>query len=90
MFPAMLDNAKVLYYTPAGDYGAVYWTTGKIAEHIVYLAICRYPVGSEYYLFGCNAEYEVVSDIPFDNIPACMNAARLSIQAEISWIAARD
>ena len=84
----MLDNAKVLYYTPAGDYGAVYWITGEIAEHIVYLAICRYPASSEYYLFGCNAEYEVVSDSPFADPQECMRAAQFSDRKEILWIRA--
>ncbi len=90
MFPSFPDNAKVLYHTSAGSYGTVCRTTGEIADPITFLAICRYPGDRSYYLFGFNAEYEVVSDIPFDDIPACMNAARLSMQTEISWIAARD
>lgn len=90
MFPSFLDNAKVLYHTPAGNYGTVCLTTGEIADHIIFLAICRYPGDSQYYLFGCNAAYEVVSDMPFDDIPACMNAARLSHGEGLLWIASEN
>ena len=89
MFPTILDGANVLYHTPAGHYGAVRLDTGEIADYITFLAICRYPDRSEYYLFSCNAEYEIVSDFPFEDIPACMTSARLSCQKDIQWIAAK-
>ena len=44
MFPNTLDNAKVLYYTD-----------GKVADYIKYLAICKYQNRKEeYYLFRCD------------------------------------
>ena len=49
MFPNILDNAIVYFYTQKGDYGSVFYDNGKI-ECIHYLAICSYD-NKEYYLF---------------------------------------
>ena len=62
IFPETLDNAHVLYFTPQASYGTVCFTTGKIADHICYLAICKYENDNNYYLFGCDSNYDVVSD----------------------------
>lgn len=87
MFPKSLDNAQVLYYTPLDNYGETYYTAGEIADHIKYLAICKYENDHSYYLFGCNINYEVVSDSPWESIQECMNVAHSSYQKNISWIA---
>lgn len=42
MFPTELDNAKVLYYTPQDDYGAIKYPNGEVADYYHYLAICTY------------------------------------------------
>ena len=86
-FPEILDNAKVLYYTPREHYGLVRYTTGEIADHICYLAICKYNNACTYYLFGCDKDYEVVSDSPWDSVEECMTVARDSYDCDISWIA---
>ena len=52
MFPNILDNAIVYFYTQKGNYGSVFHDNGKI-EHVHYLAICSYD-NKEYYLFHCN------------------------------------
>lgn len=92
MFPDTLDNASVLYYTPPGSYGVILYPSGEIAGRIAFLAICQYPTGGEYYLFGCSAAYEVVSDWPCDSVQECMNAAQFSRERnhsdEIIWIKA--
>ena len=31
MFPRELDGAKVLFYTPHGDYGAIKYPNGEVA-----------------------------------------------------------
>ena len=41
-FPDYLDNAKVLYFTPKGNYGDLYYDDGTIAAHFTYMAICKY------------------------------------------------
>lgn len=86
-FPTMLDNASVLYYTPENCYGEVYYTTGELAENIRYLAICKYEDDASFYLFGCNADYEVVSDSPWMSVEECMRIAKNSYDCVISWIA---
>ena len=36
MFPTELDNAKVLYYTPRDDYGAITYPSGEVADYSHY------------------------------------------------------
>lgn len=86
-FPKMLDNASVLYYTPENCYGEVYYKTGELAEQIRYLAICKYENDTSYYLFGCNADQEVVSDSLWESADECMCVAQSSYNCAISWIA---
>jgi len=86
MFPKVLDHARVLYYTPEDCYGGVYYSTGELAEHICYLAICKYENDSAYYLFGCNMNHEVVSDSPWESVDECMRVARCSYNGVISWV----
>ena len=88
MFPSVLDNAKVLYYTPPGHYGDLYLTTGEIEDRIVYRAVCQYPDDHKYYLFGCNEEYEVITDWPCDSLQEAMQAAKAPDQEKIIWIQA--
>ena len=88
MFPSSLDNANVLYYTPAGRYGDLCLITGEIQDHIIYFAVCQYPGDSQYYLFGCNDQTEVITDWPCETLQAAMDAARSSDQAKIIWIQA--
>ena len=86
-FPKILDGANVLYFTPQSSYGAIYCTTGEIADHICYLAICKYENSNTFYLFGCNWDYEVVSDSLWGSIKECMCNAKDSYGCDISWIA---
>ena len=86
MFPAELDNAKVLYYTPYDDYGAIKYPNGEVADYYHYLAICSYSRDDEYYLFCCNENYEVVSDWIDSSIEKCMEVAASSYKENIQWI----
>ena len=86
MFPAELDNAKVLYYTPYDDYGAIKYPNGEVANYYHYLAICSYSRDDEYYLFCCNENYEVVSDWIDSSIEKCMEVAASSYKENIQWI----
>lgn len=86
-FPKLLDNASILYQTPENCYGEIYYTTGELAEQILYLAIYKYENDTSYYLFGCNADQEVVSDSPWKSVEECMCVAKGSYSCAISWIA---
>ena len=88
MFPTELDNAKVLYYTPQDDYGAIYYPNGEVADYYHYLAICTYSKKDEYYLFCCDENYEVVSDYYDSSIENCMKVAARSYKGNICWIKA--
>lgn len=83
MFPNILDDALVHFYTQKRDYGSVFYDNGKI-EYIHYLPICSYD-NKEYYLFHCNNKFEVIADYLFDSIEECMNMANRS-KKEIVWI----
>ncbi len=85
MFPAELDNARVLYFTPKGDYGAIKYPNGEIADYYHYLAICKYPEDDSYYLFCCNANYEVVNDWNESSIENCKKIAASSYNENILW-----
>ena len=75
-FPKELDGAKVLYYTPRSDYGAMEYLGGEIAAYYRYLAICKYPN---------DKSYEVVSDTVWNSIGECMNVAASSYKENIVW-----
>lgn len=87
MFPEKLDNANVLYYTPKDNYGYIYYDNGEIADHINYLAICKYAnQKEECYLFKCDENYEVVGDSLWSSIEECMKVANSSYGGNIIWI----
>lgn len=87
MFPKVLDNAKVLWYTDRGDYGPVFYTTGEPCDRQAYFAICQYAGSSGCYLFSCNAAFEVLTDFPCDTAEECkQHAARW--HAGLVWHAA--
>ena len=73
MFPNILDNATVYFYTQKWDYGSVSYDNGKM-ECVHYLAICSYD-NKEYYLFHCNDKFEVIADYLFDSIEECKSIA---------------
>ena len=83
-----MDNAKVLYYTPQDNYGAITYPGGEVADYDHYLAICAYPKDDNYYLFCCKENYEVVSDCPVSSIEECMEVVASSYKENIRWIKA--
>ena len=75
MFPIKLDGAIVLYYTSQDDYGYSIFPNGEIADHYRYLAICKNTKDDKYYLFCCDENYEVVSDMLYNSVEECMAIA---------------
>ena len=84
MFPNKLDGATVLYYTSQGDYGYSIFPDGSVADRYRYLAICKYSNDDKHYLFCCDENYEVVSDMLYDSIDECMTTA-LQYKENIVW-----
>ena len=72
IFPDVLDNAKVLFYTPKGDYGDLFYDEGTVASHFAYLAICKYEKDNSFCLFKCNENFEVETDELWSTIEECM------------------
>lgn len=91
-FPDTLDNAKVLFYTPKGNYGELLYDDGTIAAHFAYLAICKYDGDNGFYLFKCNENYKVETDNLFDSINECMGikAAGSNDTENVLWINKTD
>lgn len=84
MIPSELDNAKVIFYTDKDFFGTVNYTTGEVFENICYLAICAYPNATDFYLFYCNGEFEVITDTLCDSIEDCMEIANHR-KNDIAW-----
>ncbi len=89
MFPSVLDNAKVLYYTSKDNYGVIRWPDGETADAYGYLAICKYENDENYYLFCCDANYEVVTDAAWESIEKCIQVAS-AYKENIAWIKMTD
>lgn len=75
MFPDELDGAKVIMHTPEGDYGSLPSWDGKGSERCVFVAICKYDNEDSYYLFHCNADFEVLSDSSWFSVEECQQIA---------------
>ena len=86
MFPKTLDDTTVLFYTEKGDYGAVYSTTGEVLDRVCFLAICRYENTNECCLFGCNENYDVISDSLWESVEECQRVAEASCTETPLWI----
>lgn len=86
MFPEELDGAKVLYFTPEGNYGVMHYAAGGVAAYFKYLAICKYDDSDGYYLFCCNGNKEVETDSLWDSVNECMGVADCSYGGKILWV----
>ncbi len=90
-FPDTLNSAKVLFYTPKGNYGDVIFNDGT-KSHISYMAICRSDRNSGFYLYKCNENYQIESEDLFNSIDECMKAKTVggTDPEELSWISKND
>ena len=85
MFPSQLDGATVLEYTSKGHYGFLTdydESNAPIVKELCYYAICRYQ-RNEYYLFGCDQQYNVMCDYLFPSVEQCKE--NLTIPRETIW-----
>ncbi len=52
-----------------------------------FFTVPKYPnKNNEFYLFGCDEQYEVVGDSLWESIEICMGVANSSHGGEILWI----
>ena len=85
MFPELLDGAKVLLYTVFGNYAYVRYTTGDIFNAVNYFAVCQYKNDDDFYLFGCNAYFEVISDYICKNVEECQELVQSFSCEKLHW-----
>ncbi len=72
--PDELDGAKVLLWSRLPEKETLYYSDGRVWAEIEYYAICKYEKDNGYYLFKCDARFEVQSDSIFDSVEECKNA----------------
>ncbi len=74
MFPDYLEGAKVLEYTEAGHYGFLEdYDENEVPfqREVRYLALCRYSGDDSYYIFSCDADFNVICDNCFHSPEIC-------------------
>lgn len=90
--PAIIGGAKVILYTPIDERHQ--WTgntqhivNGKLADNICGLAICQYELEEGYYLFGCDENWQSVTDTFHDTIEDAKDQAAFEYEnIHHSWI----
>ena len=86
MFPDTLDNAIVLEYTSRKhfhqftDYDD---DDNPVLKEICYYAICCYESG-QYYLFGCDEHFDVLTDDCWDTVEECKQS-ELLLPPDTMW-----
>ncbi|REJ89477.1 MAG: hypothetical protein DWQ34_19675 [Planctomycetota bacterium] len=80
--PAEIDGAVVLYFAVINDDRC--WTSncrhtsgGDVRGPAAGLAICRYPGEPDCYLFGCDSEWNVISDTYHSTLDDAKSQAEL-------------
>lgn len=81
-FPTEIDGAKVIIITSnsvSNQYGIV-GTINDINEiidelTITAIAICQYEGSKEFYLFSCDAEWEVIGDTVYNTFKEAKESA---------------
>lgn len=81
--PAQLDGAEVLWWADLARASATGWTTHRVRGEVLGpaagLAICRYAGDGEFYLFYCDAEWNVRTDTCHESVE------RAKAQAEFEY-----
>lgn len=86
--PARLDGADVLHYVVSRRGGFYDIEGAEPPERVVAMAICRYKGSGDLYCFGCNARWDVVSDVDCASIEEGMRIAADQARGEaLDWIA---
>ncbi|GGI11528.1 hypothetical protein [Gottfriedia solisilvae] len=83
--PIELDGARVILHTinsEANNYGSVgiLGDDNEIIDElpITAMAICHYEGSSEYYLFSCDLNWEVIGDFDHDSLEDAKESAKIN------------
>ena len=65
--PSEIDDAALLVYSPIDDRHtptdeSKHYAAGQLTPTPAALAICRYEDANAFYLFGCDENWEVITD----------------------------
>ena len=78
-FPDKLDHAAVLEFSDFGNFG----TIKGDGRTVCYFAICQYPNDTDYYLFLCADDYDVIIDCCMESMESCKKTA--SLRGDVVW-----
>jgi hypothetical protein len=90
--PDTIGGAKVIWYSPIDQRHQYTGNTqhivnGKIADNIYGLAICQYELEEGYYLFGCDQNWQSVTDTFHDTMEDAKDQAEFEyVIIHRSWI----
>ncbi len=78
-----IDGAKVIKLSKRGLYGNVDFKSEMKVVKIEYIAICQYENDDDYYLFACDANFNVLGDSVYDNYENAKKAAKINYEADL-------
>ena len=88
--PSQLDGAKVILYIeniPTNDLGYVQYPDHN--DTVTALAIAQYDGETSYYIFGCDADWNVISDTLHPSLNDALECAKNSYSLDgQQWIKA--
>lgn len=90
--PEEIGGAKVIFYTAIDKRHSFTNATkqivrGKLIKEISGLAICKYENESAYYLFGCNENWESITDTWHEEIEDAINQAEFEYKGtQDTWL----
>ncbi len=86
--PKEIDDSETVLYTPIDDRHrptekSKHYAAGNLVATPASLAICRYEDASAFYLFGCDAEWNVLTD----SCHLSLDEAKEQAEAEFEGVA---
>ena len=94
--PGVIDGAKVLLYTPVDARhrhtgGCRNYVAGELAGPAAGLAVCRYEGDPAVYLFGCDEEWNAVTDSWHQTVEEAKSQAEFEYEGvSATWLTPED
>jgi hypothetical protein len=87
----MIDGAKVIFFTPIDGRhrptGACRHVVGVLQGPAAGLAICQYEGKESYYLFGCDADWNSVTDTCHESLDEALGQAEFEYTGvSMTWL----
>jgi hypothetical protein len=94
--PGVIDGAKVLLYTPIDERhrptgGCRNYVAGELMGPAAGLAVCRYEGDSAVYLFGCDEDWNAVTDSWHETLEEAKSQAEFEYEGvSATWLTPED